>query len=152
MLTRLFFRLLHGAQLVLRSLWSPVCLGALGALFDGQGRVLLVRHRYRPGWHLPGGGVGRGEPTDAAALRELAEEVGLQDGRAEFFALYTRRVGPVSHLVALYRVTGRIAFRPSLEIAEIVFADPAAPPPGASPATLRRLRELSGHAAISPYW
>jgi 8-oxo-dGTP diphosphatase len=39
--------------------------------------LLLVRPSYRGGWHLPGGGVRRGEKPEAAARRELAEEIGL---------------------------------------------------------------------------
>ncbi len=39
--------------------------------------LLLVRVSYRAGWHLPGGSVRPGEMPEAAARRELAEEIGL---------------------------------------------------------------------------
>jgi 8-oxo-dGTP diphosphatase len=39
--------------------------------------LLLVRPSYRAGWHFPGGSVQRGEAPEAAARRELAEEIGL---------------------------------------------------------------------------
>lgn len=42
-----------------------------------NGKVLLVRHSYKFGWKLPGGGVKAGEDHRAAAYRELSEEVGL---------------------------------------------------------------------------
>ena len=136
-----------------RALWSPSVFGVAGAVFDGEGRVLLVRHRYMAGWRLPGGGVDRGEPPQAAVLRELREEVGLRGGTAEFFALYNRRAGWASNVVALYRVTGAaVNFRPNFEVVEICFADPAHPPDGCSDATLRRLAELRGAAAPSTAW
>jgi 8-oxo-dGTP diphosphatase len=50
--------------------------GALVAVHVGPA-LLLVRSSYRVGWHLPGGGVRRGEMPEAAARRELAEEIGL---------------------------------------------------------------------------
>jgi len=54
--------------------------GSLGAAVAvvHSGRVLVVRHSYRPGLGLPGGGVNRGEEPVDAARRELAEEVGIQ--------------------------------------------------------------------------
>lgn len=136
-----------------RALWAPVALGVAALVTDDQGRVLLVRHSYSPGWRLPGGGVGRGEPPAHTILRELGEEVGLCGGSADFVSLHSRKAGWVTNVVALYRVTGgRVNFRPNLEIREICFADPRQPPDGTSPATLRRLAEFTGEVPLSPYW
>ncbi len=135
-----------------KALLAPVALGAIALVFDAGGRVLLVRHGYKSGWALPGGGVDRGEPPADAVLREMREEIGLSGGIAEFFGLYTRRAGWATNVVALYRITGgTIDFKPNWEIREILWADPASPPPGLTPATRRRLAELQG-ASRSPYW
>jgi 8-oxo-dGTP pyrophosphatase MutT (NUDIX family) len=149
MLRHLRFRLL----MALRALLSPTVMGVVAAVEGEKGGVLLVRHRFDPDWRLPGGGVNRGEPAEAAIVRELAEEVGLAGGTAQFFALYTGRAGWATQVVAFYRVSGAaVNFRPNLEIREICFADPLLPPAGCSPATLRRLKELSGAAEISAWW
>lgn len=50
--------------------------GAMVALWVDD-RVLLVRHSYRPGLALPGGGIKRGENPRMAAVREVSEEVGI---------------------------------------------------------------------------
>lgn len=52
-------------------------MAAAAVLVDEDGRVLLVRPTYRPGWDLPGGVVEADEAPHAAARRELAEELGL---------------------------------------------------------------------------
>ena len=149
MLRALVFRL----YMTLRALWAPTSLGVSAAVYDAEGRVLLVRQRYTAGWRLPGGGVGRGEPPQQAILRELAEEVGLVGGTARFFALYTRKAGWATALVALYSIDGAaVNFQPNLEIRDVCFADPHAPPPGSTPATLRRLAELTGASPPSHHW
>jgi 8-oxo-dGTP pyrophosphatase MutT (NUDIX family) len=139
--------------LAYKALRTPVAFGASGIVEDNAGRILLVRQRYTPGWHFPGGGVERGEPPSEAVIRELQEEVGLEThGPPALFGLYTRVVG-ITNVVALYRVPdARIAFQPNAEIAGILWADLQAPPADATPATLRRFAELRGEAAPSPYW
>ncbi|MEP6912843.1 MAG: NUDIX hydrolase, partial [bacterium] len=47
---------------------------------DNQGRVLLLKHRFRPGtgWGMPGGFMQEGEQPEEALRRDLREEVGLE--------------------------------------------------------------------------
>ncbi|MFJ1758504.1 NUDIX domain-containing protein [Kitasatospora sp. NPDC088134] len=47
-------------------------------LFDDRDRVLLVDPAYKPHWEFPGGVVESGESPTAAAVREVAEELGLR--------------------------------------------------------------------------
>lgn len=51
--------------------------GGLCVVERADGRVLLVRHAYRPRWGLPGGFLKRGEGSADGARREVREEVGL---------------------------------------------------------------------------
>lgn len=60
-----------------RRLARPHTHGALVAIWHGP-ELLLVESSYRRGWSLPGGRIGKGETARQAAVRELAEEVGLR--------------------------------------------------------------------------
>lgn len=61
---------------------SPTMLVVAAALVDGHGRVLLQQRR--PGramaglWEYPGGKVEPGELPEAALVRELKEELGIE--------------------------------------------------------------------------
>ncbi len=50
--------------------------GALVAVHVGDA-LLLLRSSYRSEWNFPGGGIRPGEKPEAAARRELVEEIGL---------------------------------------------------------------------------
>ncbi len=53
-------------------------------------RVVLVHRKHPPlGWAIPGGFVDEGEPLEAAATREAAEETGLAVTLLEQFHSYS---------------------------------------------------------------
>jgi 8-oxo-dGTP pyrophosphatase MutT (NUDIX family) len=65
---------------LLRATWflrRPKTFGAHAVALTPEGKLILVKLRYSPGWRLPGGGRAESEPPVDAALRELREEIGL---------------------------------------------------------------------------
>jgi 8-oxo-dGTP pyrophosphatase MutT (NUDIX family) len=51
--------------------------GAHALALTPDGRIILVKLRYAPGWRLPGGGRSEDERLHDVALRELREEIGM---------------------------------------------------------------------------
>ncbi len=67
--------------------------GVVGLGIDGDGRVLLARHRFgAPQWRFLGGFLGAKERVEDALAREIREETGLEI-----------EVGPVLEVVTGYR-------------------------------------------------
>lgn len=100
---------------------------AIVLAFDPQGRVLLVRHSYGPPvWAVPGGGIGRGEDPEAAAVREFREELRCPIREVRRLGTMTRHEsGSTDHLHAF---VAEIAGEPAPDNREIVaaeFFDPA---------------------------
>jgi ADP-ribose pyrophosphatase YjhB (NUDIX family) len=140
---------------LLNRLRRPVTLGVRAIVRDAQGRVLLVRHTYVPGWYLPGGAVDPGESVGEALARELFEEANVRiSGAPRLIAIYFNRRGGNDH-VALFEVAAferTSAKMPDHEIAEASFFALDALPAATTPATRSRLEECSGAAPISSIW
>ncbi|MGZ6372315.1 MAG: NUDIX hydrolase [Candidatus Limnocylindria bacterium] len=77
--------------------------GAACAIFDGEGRVLLVHHTYgRLNWELPGGLGEANEAPDETATRELLEETGVRAELDRLTGVYfepEHEFGPMMHFV-----------------------------------------------------
>ena len=72
------------------------------AIVKKDDRYLIVLDRGRKLYSLPGGGIERGEPSVAAAAREVYEETGLTPSMAKFLFRYEGSVS--SHWVVLVEV------------------------------------------------
>ncbi|MCD0442914.1 NUDIX hydrolase N-terminal domain-containing protein [Glycomyces sp. A-F 0318] len=57
-----------------------VSTGADAAVFDDEGRLLVIRRTDTGQWAVPGGAAEVGEPVGLAAVREACEETGLDVG------------------------------------------------------------------------
>ena len=127
-------------------------LGVRGAVFDAQGRVLLVRHTYVRGWWLPGGGVERGQTAEAAVIRELHEEAGvIVEGRPKLVSIHSNEVRFRGDHVLIYRVDRFTLTERAhqTEIAEVGWFDPMSLPQDTNPGSRRRIAELMAADAQS---
>jgi ADP-ribose pyrophosphatase YjhB (NUDIX family) len=107
---------------LINSVRRPVTLGVRAIVRDGEGRVLLVRHTYVPGWYLPGGAVDPGESVGDALTRELLEEANVRIiGPPRLLAIYFNPRAGSDH-VALFEVTQFEQTSPKLADHEIVEA------------------------------
>ena len=117
-------------------------LGVRGLVLDKDGKVLLVEHTYVHGWHLPGGGVERGETCETAMRRELEEEAGVRaDGSLKLVMVDTDEARFRGDHVMVYRID---RWSPCLsssigEISQVGWFDPQALPEHTTDNTRRRI-------------
>ncbi|MBN9444807.1 NUDIX domain-containing protein [Bosea sp. (in: a-proteobacteria)] len=149
---RMMVRLLHLYFRLTRS----ITFGVRAAVLTEAGEVFLIRHTYVPGWQLPGGGVEVGETALQALARELSEEacIALTEPPRLHGLYFNGRISRRDH-VALYVVR---AFRvesvkqPDREIAEAGFFPLDSLPDGVTPATRRRLEEITANRPAAADW
>lgn len=133
-----------------------VALGAAAAIFDEDGRILLVRHSYgRLNWELPGGVAESGESPEQTAVREVAEETGLTVVPERVTGIYSEPghgLGPAMHFVLRCRREPdddkpRIT---SDEIIDYAWVEPATLPRPISDFTVRRINDAMANPPLLP--
>lgn len=143
-LKRRLYRWLLPAYRVSMRMVRGLTVGVRVMVFDSQGRVLLIEHSYIPGWHMPGGGLERGESAEEAAIRELEEEAGIRaTGRLTLVSVHDNRATFRGDHVLIFRLEEWIAVEPTSrgEILRREWFDPRDLPDGVTAGTRRRLSE-----------
>ncbi len=130
-------------------------LGVRAIVVDDADRICLVRHSYRDGWFLPGGGVKTGESLVDAMSRELREETGIRplNNSHRVHGVYSSFQEHKSDHVVVFHVLGwDQEHHPNPEIAEHRFVNPNDLPEDTSPATERRIKEWVTGAPTGHRW
>lgn len=131
-------------------------IGVRAVVRDENGRVLLVRHTYTPGWHFPGGGVEVNEAAEEALAKELRQETGLHlVGRPRLHGIFLNSaVSSRDHILTyLCEAEGQLpSFSPSREIGELGYFSLDELPNNIDQGTERRLREIADGGETSEYW
>ena len=138
----------------LQRLLGASTVGVRAVVLDDQQRVLLVKHTYVRGWHLPGGGVKQKETLVDAIKRELEEEAGIiVTHKPQLMGAYYHQVRGVDDysIVFLVKSYDNVPSR-SIEIAETRWFSLDELPKDIAAGTLRRLNELFSGADISDRW
>jgi 8-oxo-dGTP pyrophosphatase MutT (NUDIX family) len=137
-------------------LTRSLTMGVQAMELDGEGRLLLVRHSYRPGWHMPGGGIEKGETAAMALARELEEEAGITLSEPPaLFGVYANFASFPNDHVAFYVVRAWQQQRvpiPNGEIVETGFFALDALPLETAGAARRRVAEVLHGAPQSDRW
>ena len=98
---------------------------AAGIIRNNEGKVLLLKHSFRPGsgWGIPGGFVEGGEQAEAALRRELREEIGLELEQLRIFAARTFKRQNQIEVVFLANASGEPQPR-SIEVERVEWFSP----------------------------
>lgn len=144
---RLLRPLFTAAHKLLKLAWfirRPRTFGAHALAFTPEGKVILVRLRYAPGWRLPGGGRSEDEDPRDAVLRELREEIGMTSHGSVRRACDLEEMTDFKRDLASLLIVEDILYRPtwSWEVERILEVPIDDLPPGLAPITAQWIEKL----------
>lgn len=138
----------------LQYLLGASTVGVRALIIDQHQRILLVKHTYMSGWHLPGGGVKPGETAEAAVIREIKEEAGIITQQIpKLFNVYFHTVKGVNDYPILFVITNFTQEQVYCsEIAEIDWFSINNLPEDVSLSTCSRLEEFFQNKSPCLFW
>ena len=122
----------------------PRTFGAHALALTPEGKVILVRLRYAPGWRVPGGGRAESEDPRDAVLRELREEIGMTSHGDVRLAAELEEDTDFKRDLASLIIVRDVRYQPrwSWEVERTIEADMHALPVDLSPITARWLEAV----------
>lgn len=85
-----------------------------------DGKIVLVRHKERETWEMPGGHREKGEPIEITAKRELVEETGAMSFKIKEICEYSvEQDGEKSFGRLFISIVDELGELPDLEIGEV---------------------------------
>ena len=149
---KILSRLLHIYFILSR----PKTLGARCVIINLKNEILLVQHTYIPGWHLPGGGVEKGETIVSTVVREVREEAGIELlVTPRLHGIYLNSEISKRDHIAVY-VANEFKMTKnhsgSKEISKIEFFDLNCLPDDINPGTAMRIIEITQNQTPSETW
>ena len=148
-------RFAYALQKRLWRLLRPRTRGVKVMLFNAKRELLLIRNSYGRSdlYVLPGGGVRPFESPEAAARREVLEELGCSVEGLEPIAAFVSTGEGKRDTVYLFEAQALGEPRPDeFEVVECRYVSVDALPEAVSPATLRRIAEFRGKAPRAAAW
>jgi ADP-ribose pyrophosphatase YjhB (NUDIX family) len=130
-------------------------LGVRGVVARDDGCIVLVKHTYVSGWHLPGGGVEAGESAQFSMTRELMEEAGIKLLEPPcLVSVHSNHRHFRGDHVMVFKAAKWVSCETdnSGEIQAVEWFDPHDLPEDVSPGTRRRLDEIYHGRPKSEDW
>ena len=159
MLKKIFHKIRKSVFHLYFRLKRPMTLGVRIIAINDKNELCLIKHTYISGWHLPGGGVERGETARSAAIKEAYEEAGLivEPIDMELISIHENFEYFKGDHILLYRAkywteTQSNKSHNALEIAEAKFFPLDKLPPETTGGTHRRILELHGILPKGEKW